>query len=87
MAICGHCGTDFDVAEARDAVNAEYDGDIDYDEEMNGEVCGDCSISKFDSDIELWDTCGAVWGSPWTTFGPPFWTTSAQGRGEPGAHP
>lgn len=51
MANCGHCGSEFDVDEARAAVNDEYDGDIDYDEEMEGEVCGDCSISKFDSDI------------------------------------
>lgn len=40
MATRGHCGTDFDVNEAREAVNDEYDGDIDYDEEMNWEVWG-----------------------------------------------
>lgn len=53
MATCNECKTEFDVDEAREAVNAEYDGDIDYDEAMEGEVCGDCSISRFDSEINV----------------------------------
>jgi hypothetical protein len=53
MVTCTHCGSGFDVDKARSAVTAEYDGDIDYDEEMDGEVCGDCSISKFDSNMNL----------------------------------
>ncbi|MDQ1058059.1 hypothetical protein QFZ23_001960 [Arthrobacter globiformis] len=53
MATCIECNAEFDVDDAREAVNTEYDGDIDYDETTEGELCGDCSISRFDSEINV----------------------------------
>lgn len=51
MTICGHCGEGFQVSDARSDYNAEYEGDPDYDEGYEGEVCGGCAISETSSNI------------------------------------
>jgi len=47
--ICTRCGAEFDVDEARDEYNSEFDGSISYDEEYDGDVCANCAISEANS--------------------------------------
>lgn len=51
MAKCCRCRNEFNVSEARIDYNAEFDGDIDYDDEYGGEVCADCAISDTNSNM------------------------------------
>lgn len=53
MAKCDRCGKRFNVAEARDEYNAEFDGEIDYDEVTDGTVCADCAIPETESNISV----------------------------------
>ena len=53
MAKCCRCGNRFNVSEARTDYNAEFDGDIDYDDEYGSEVCADCAISDTNSNMNL----------------------------------
>lgn len=53
MAKCCRCGNRFDVSEARIVYNAEFNGEIDYDEEYGSEVCAYCAISDTDTNMNL----------------------------------
>jgi hypothetical protein len=54
MAKCGECGTEFDVSEARAEYKAEYSDEIDYDEQFEGGLCGQCAINQ----TESWSNAG-----------------------------
>lgn len=47
---CGICEQPFDVADARADYNAEWEG-ADYDDEIEGGLCGGCAISKSSSEL------------------------------------
>ena len=52
MAKCVVCGKKFDLSWARDEYNAQFDNEIDYDEEFGGEkVCAECAINTTASNI------------------------------------
>jgi hypothetical protein len=53
MAKCVECDKEFDVEDARDDYNSEWDGDPDYDEQTGGEWCGPCGISKSQGEMNL----------------------------------
>lgn len=51
MTTCIRCNQKFDVDESRATYNAEFNGELDYDEEMEGEVCADCALLEAESNI------------------------------------
>ncbi|SEB55575.1 hypothetical protein SAMN04489806_1095 [Paramicrobacterium humi] len=53
MARCTECGTLFDIDDARDDYNAEFNGELDYDEDFVGTKCGNCAISQSASEINV----------------------------------
>lgn len=50
MSQCGNCGKPFDVDDAREEYNAEFQGDPDYDEHAEG-LCGPCALEEVGSNI------------------------------------
>jgi len=53
MAKCCRCGKTFKVSDAKDLYDAEFGGELDYDEDYGGEVCADCAICDSQSNINL----------------------------------
>lgn len=51
MTTCSQCGTAFDVDEARSAHDAEFTGDVEYDDRYDGGLCADCAISETESNM------------------------------------
>ena len=52
MSTCDHCQTEFDVDSARTEYNSEFNGELDYDEDYEGQVCASCAISQSQSNID-----------------------------------
>ncbi|WP_327727026.1 hypothetical protein OG250_06640 [Streptomyces sp. NBC_00487] len=48
MAKCVECGTAFEIEDARNEYNAEFNGDPDYYDERygDGEFCGSCAAAE-----------------------------------------
>ncbi|MDQ0664718.1 hypothetical protein QFZ35_003216 [Arthrobacter ulcerisalmonis] len=52
MATCDVCKKEFDVDEAREQFDEEFEGDFDYAEETEGgPQCADCAGARISSDI------------------------------------
>lgn len=51
MKTCDGCGTGFNVDDARDAYRDEFDGELDYDEDTGGGLCGSCAGAQSQSNI------------------------------------
>ncbi|KOT98084.1 hypothetical protein ADK87_16425 [Streptomyces sp. NRRL F-4711] len=50
MANCVECEKEFDIAEAREEYNAEFHGEVDYDEQYpEGGFCGGCAAAQSSS--------------------------------------
>ncbi|MFC8173083.1 hypothetical protein [Streptomyces sp. NPDC057325] len=53
MTKCAECETEFEIEDARDEYNAEYNGDPDFDENYGeGHLCGRCAVSDTSSLID-----------------------------------
>lgn len=53
MNTCSECGESFDNDDARDDYNAQFNDELDYDEDFAGEKCAPCAIAQSESEIDV----------------------------------
>ncbi|MGJ7879959.1 hypothetical protein [Streptomyces rochei] len=52
MAKCVECGTVFEIEDARNEYNAEFGGELNYDEDFSeGQHCGSCAAAESESNL------------------------------------
>jgi hypothetical protein len=52
MTKCVECGNAFEIDDARNEYNAEFNGELDYDEDFSeGGFCGSCAGAQSQSNI------------------------------------
>ncbi|MFJ1731121.1 hypothetical protein [Streptomyces sp. NPDC088254] len=50
MENCGECDKEFDISDAREEYNAEFGGEVDYDDQYpEGGMCGSCAAAQSSS--------------------------------------